>query len=227
MSAASTEQLSGTSADKENLDRRADKSPWSYFDAEGVSIFCLSFALVIWAISLPTIDPDGLTDYGIVSILPWQIWTSLVLLTIGFALTLTHRHASGPLALLHLVGLVVVLHLTPAIVYETLRYSWAWKHLGIVDFIQRHGTVDRVAPYLSVYHNWPGLFALTAWVANEFGLNSLELSRYVRFMPTVLGLLYIFTLTNILRRFTNDLRLVMAAVWIFITGNWKIGRAHV
>ena len=39
----------------------------------------------------------------------------------------------------HLLALV---HGTPAVLYGTLRYSWAYKHVGIVDYILRTGTVD-------------------------------------------------------------------------------------
>ena len=39
----------------------------------------------------------------------------------------------------HVVALVAILHATPSILYGTLRYAWAYKHVGIVDYIQRHG----------------------------------------------------------------------------------------
>ena len=55
-----------------------------------------------------------------------------------------------------MVALVAATHGTPALLYGTLRYSWAWKHLGIIDYIHRHGSVDPSLKTLGVYHNWPG-----------------------------------------------------------------------
>src|SRR5207253_4125007 len=70
---------------------------------------------------------------------------------------------------LHPAALVPVVHGTPAIAYGTLRYSWAWKHIGIVDYIQRHGSVNPDIGFLDAYHNWPGFFALAALVTRLGG----------------------------------------------------------
>lgn len=181
---------------------------------------CLLAAVPLWLAGLPRIDPEGLTDYGIVSILPWQIWLALGFIAVGFSLTLTAKLARGPLPYLHLLALILMLHATPAIAYGTLRYSWAWKHIGIVDFIQRHGTVDRFADFLPAYHNWPGLFLVSAWIANALQVHSLEISNAVRFTPAILTPLFVVALTFIYRRFTDDPRVIVAASWIFVTGNW-------
>jgi hypothetical protein len=177
-------------------------------------------ALALWVLGLLGMDPTGLNDYGIVSILTPPIWAALVLMAVGFAMSLRRELASGPLPLLHLSGLVIVLHATPAFVYETARYSWAWKHLGIVDFIQRRGTVDQTIDILPAYHNWPGLFLATAWLANTFGIKAIDLANAIRFVPPVLNLLYLFALLPIYRRFTEDSRLIWTAAWIFLVGNW-------
>ncbi len=186
----------------------------------GISAGCLIIALALWAFGLPGIDPAKLNDIGIISILSWPVWTALALIAIGFSLTLRREFSSGPLPFLHLVALVLVLHATPAIVYQAARYSWTWKHLGIIDYIQRHGAVDPTIRFGAVYHNWPGLFAITAWIANALGIGSVELADAVRFAPPILNLLFLTALISIYRNFTGDPRLVWAAAWIFIVGNW-------
>jgi hypothetical protein len=185
-----------------------------------LSITCLMGGLVFWILSLPNVDPQGLTDYGIVAILPWQFWVAVATISLGFALSLQQRLSASLLPYLHLLALVVMLHATPALAYGTLRYSWAWKHIGIVDFIQRHGKVDPLAPFLAAYHNWPGLFYVSAAVANALDLALAEIAQLVRFTPPVLTLLFALALIPIYRRLTDDPRLVAAAIWIFITGNW-------
>jgi hypothetical protein len=172
-------------------------------------------------ITLPRIDPAGLDDYGLISILPWTQWVALATLTAGFFFSLNAGIFGGWLPFIHVTVLVLLLHATPAIAYETLRYSWAWKHLGIVDYIQRHdGRLDPTAPFLAVYHNWPGLFLISAYIADIFDLRSIDLSRFVRFAPTVLNLLYSCTLPFILRCFTLDRRVIWSGVWFFLAGNW-------
>ncbi|PSJ53781.1 hypothetical protein [Pseudaminobacter soli (ex Li et al. 2025)] len=185
-----------------------------------LSLASLVAAMGLWWMILPAIDPDRMTDLGLVSILPLQFYGAMALLAAGFALALSSRSTVGLLPVLHIVGLVSILHATPALVYGTLRYSWAWKHLGIVDYIQRHGAVDRIADYLSVYHNWPTLFLVTAWLCNLLGLNSLDLSYIVRFTPVVLNLGFVATLILIYRHLCGDSKQVMTAAWIFVVGNW-------
>jgi hypothetical protein len=181
---------------------------------------CLVGAFALWIIGLNAIDVAAMTDLGLASILPATLWAAGGLAILGFALSLRPATLGGPLPFMHLAMLILVLHATPAIAYETLRYSWAWKHLGIVDFIQRHGAVDPDAAFLSAYHNWPGFFVLGATIANLFKLNSVALAEFVRFFPVVLNLVFIALLPLIYRRLSTDRRLIWTATAIFVVGNW-------
>jgi hypothetical protein len=185
-------------------------------------VTCLATAATFWAVSLPRIDPAGLDSFGLISVLPWTHWAALASLGIGFSISLSRRLAAGPLPFFFLVGLVLLLHATPAITYETLRHSWAWKHIGIVDYIQRHGSVDPASPYLylAAYHNWPGFFIVSALIANLLGLGPIELAQIARFAPTTFNLLFLCALLPIFRRFSDDPRLVWTAAWIFLASNW-------
>ena len=70
---------------------------------------------------------------------------------------------------MHLVTFIAVIHATPAILYGTLRYSWAFKHVGIVDYILRNGSVDPTLPVGGIYHNWPGFFTGSALMTSIAG----------------------------------------------------------
>lgn len=180
----------------------------------------LAAAIFLWLFALPLADPADLDDLGLVSILPAQYWTALVLVISAFAASL---HPLSRVALLRpasLVALVILLHATPAIVYGTLRYSWAWKHIGIVDYIQRHGTVDPTAPFLAAYHNWSGFFRFFALFADWFNLGPLQVADLARFFSVISSLIFIVLLKFIFRSFTDDRRLQWAAVWIFLCANW-------
>ncbi len=187
---------------------------------EWISAACVALGLVFWGISLPRMDADELNNFGLFSILPVSFWAALCLATAGFALSLDTACRWKVLRPLSVCLLVLLLHATPPIVYETLRYSWAWKHIGIVDYIQRHGHVDREAPFLAAYHNWPFFFWLSSKIANLLKLGPLQIAEVVRFFPVLSNLFCAGLLFAIFRRFTEDFRLVWAAIWIFLCANW-------
>jgi hypothetical protein len=180
----------------------------------------LAAGVAIWSQGLAYIEPDDMTDIGLASVLPWNMWAAYGLLAAGFCLSLQARCIETPLPFLQLAALVLVLHATPAIAYETLRYSWAWKHIGIVDFIQRNGGTDPHATYLAAYHNWPGFFLVSAWFSDLFALGPLAVASVARFFPTALNLLFLTLLPLIFRRFTTDARLVWTGTCLFLVGNW-------
>ncbi|MEM9632443.1 MAG: hypothetical protein AAGA50_14020 [Pseudomonadota bacterium] len=188
--------------------------------ADLVSATGAFLAAALWLASLSQMDADLLNNFGLVSILPVSFWIGLCLATFSFALSLDTSCRWPILRPLNLVILILFLHATAPVAYETLRYSWAWKHLGIVDYIQRHGSVDREAPFLAAYHNWPFFFWMSSKLANLFGLGSIEIANIVRFFPVLANLCYAALLVAIFRRFTDDFRLVWSAVWMFLCANW-------
>ncbi len=177
-------------------------------------------AVALWWLSLPLIDADELNDYGLVAILPWQFWSAIVLLSVSFAANLKPMSRTRWACPLALLVLILILHATPPIVYGTLRYSWAWKHIGIVDFIQRYGEVDRRADFLSAYHNWPGFFWISAKVANLLNLQPLDIASVARFAPVVSNIVFAALLKVVYGRFTDNVQLVWASLWIFLCANW-------
>ncbi|HEY9131924.1 MAG TPA: hypothetical protein VIM98_09235, partial [Dyella sp.] len=185
-----------------------------------VASVALVVALACWLFGLPEIDAAAMDDLGLISVLPWPIWIAYLLLAGGFCVLLSGSAAHGRLPQLYLAAVVLLLHATPAIAYGTLRYSWAWKHLGIVDFIQRNGALDPDAPFLAAYHNWPAFFVAFAAIAEAFDLGTQQLAALARFFPTLLNLVYLLLLPPILRRFTTDPRLVWSAACLFVVGNW-------
>jgi hypothetical protein len=185
-----------------------------------LALALLVLGIVNWLFSLPLIDPDSLGGLGLIAILPPGMLLAYLFVIAGFALTLSRELVRTPAPALLLAALVVLLHLTPAIAYETLRYSWAWKHIGVIDFIMRTGELDPVAQFLSAYHNWPGFFLGFAGIASTFSLDALEIANLARFYPTALNLALIPALAFLLGNFTSDRRLIWLAVGLFLVANW-------
>ena len=182
------------------------------------SFAALSAALGLWVVSLADIDPRAMTDLGLVSVLPPTYVAALLVLTASFALLVYGRHAHRTLLAAHLLALIAVLHATPTIVYGTLRYSWAWKHVGIVDYIQRHGSVATDADYLSVYHNWPGFFGLDGLLTELAGVgDTLQIAAWG---PVFFNVLNLGAVIFLLSALTSDRRVIWLGSWLFFITNW-------
>lgn len=178
----------------------------------------LTLALALWLVSLPRIDLARMSGFGLLPALPWTFYVALGVLTVGFTLGLRSTPLPERALGFHVVALILVIHGTPAIAYGTLRYAWAWKHVGIVDYIQRHGSVDPTIGFLTAYHNWPGFFALSALYTELAGLGS-ALS-FASWGPVFFNLLFFGVLLVLFGALTSDRRRVWLGVWLFFTANW-------
>ncbi|MDQ6726857.1 MAG: hypothetical protein M3066_11920 [Actinomycetota bacterium] len=175
-------------------------------------------AIALWAASVPRLRVDRMNDVGLVSVLPVTAFVALALLTAGFCLTLRQAEPSTGLVLAHLVTFVLLIHGTPVVAYGTLRYSWAWKHLGLVDRIQRRGNLDPSHDAFSLYFQWPGFFALNAFLNELAGRNSaLAVAAWA---PVFFNLVSGSAVVLIARSLTADRRLVWLTAWIFLLGSW-------
>ena len=178
-------------------------------------------AAILWALSLPGLDMRQMNDLGLVSVLPPVYFAALALLSASFALAVNSRKTPGWLLFLHVVLLILIIHGTPALTYETLRYGWAWNHVGVTDYILKFGRVDPNITYesgLKIYHNWPGFFALGALFTAAPGFTSAL--QVAGLAPVFFNLIDIGPLLLISGAFVRDQRLKWLAVWFFFLGNW-------
>jgi hypothetical protein len=102
--------------------------------------------------------------------------------------------------------------------YGTLRYSWAWKHVGVIDYIAHHGIFFNLGGVLGVYQGWPGFFALNSFLTTAAGQGS-ALS-YASWALPVNDLLWLGPVILIARAFTSDRRFIWTAAWLFELSNW-------
>lgn len=183
-----------------------------------IQLIMVAIALFLWQASLRSVDLTKMGDLGLVNILPFTYYLAIALLSVSFCLGNAEDRAYPPMLLLHVVALIFMLHSTPQLLYGTLRYSWAWKHVGIIDYIQRNGSVDPTIAYLNAYHNWPGFFALGALLTDVSGFASAV--SYAGWAPVFFNLIDVGALYLIFRALTNDRRLVWLAIWVFYIANW-------
>jgi len=177
-----------------------------------------AIALALWLASLGSVDPANMNGLGLISVLPPTYWCALAVLVIGFSIAVRERDTAPVLLLAYILILIAIIHATPAVTYPTLRYSWAWKHVSIIDYLMRHNALDPNAGELTAYYQWPGFFTLNVLILKATGLTS-ALS-YAAWAPPVLNTMMLGPLLLIFRSATGDRRLRWIGVWVFYCGSW-------
>lgn len=186
--------------------------------ATAVKIGAPPAALALWLVSLHLLNPARMNDLGLISVLPPTYWAALALLALGFSFAVRDRRASAFLLLGYVLVLIAMVHATPTLVYPTLRYSWSWKHVAIIDYLLRHNALDPGGGELTAYYQWPGFFSLNALIVRVCGLGS-SLS-YAAWAPPVINTMMIAPVLLIFRCATDDRRIVWTGLWVFYCGSW-------
>lgn len=186
---------------------RSDRSP--------LGLMLLPASVVLWVIGILTINTDSLGPYGLVTALSPAFLLGLALLIISIGIEFAQPILSELRLGLHSVALVVMLYGTGALVYTEGRYAWLYKTIGVVQYVDAHGSLDRT---IDIYQNWPGFFALAAWFDKVAGVSSpLD---YAKWAQVVFELAAIPLLHTIYRAFALRSWHRWLAVMLYSTSNW-------
>ncbi len=176
----------------------------------------LPVSIVLWVIGVSRANTTTLGPLGLAPQLPVVFYAGLALLVLSAVVELTVANASQWRMGLHAIGLVVILYGTPALVYPEGRYSWLYKTIGVVQYVNAHGALNST---IDIYQNWPGFFALAAWFGKVAGVGSpLAYAKWSQlvFELAALPLLYLIydALSLTFRQRWMALLLYPAANWI-------------
>lgn len=117
-----------------------------------------------------------------------------------------------------MLALIAFIHATPTLLYPTLRYAWAWKHVMVVDAMLRHDGPVPHAGDLDIYNQWPGFFQLNALLLRATGLHSAL--GYAAWYPVIANVALLGALLLLFRAVTQDRRLVWGGIWIYFSVSW-------
>lgn len=176
----------------------------------------LAAGLILWLTSLRDVDPGDMTDLGLVSVLPatWFVALGGIVALLGLHVA---RGSHAVVIGAHLAGVIAVLHATPALLYPEPRYSWTFKHLGVVEYISRNGSIDPSDPTLGVYHSWPGFFTLSAFLSDAAAVDPAVLARWA---PLFFQFAFLLPALVAFRVLTDDPRRVWLGLSVFALTNW-------
>jgi GT2 family glycosyltransferase len=174
----------------------------------------LTVALVAWAASLAGADLSRMAGLGLLNAMPPTYFIAFALLLVGFAHAVTREELSPKLLGLYSLALILVLHGTTPLLYDEPRYPWVYKHLAVISLFAEGGGLHR---HLDIYNNWPGFFALNAWLSSASGLSA---AVYAPWAQVFLNVVNVAAMRFALRGVTDDERLLWTATWLFLLGNW-------
>jgi hypothetical protein len=175
----------------------------------------LPTSLILWLSSVGSIDMAAMNDYGLVSVLPAEIWAALVLLILSFAVCWRRSDSSGALLALHIVLFIVMFYGIPAVAGDNPRGPIVYRHAGITEYLTRTGIVNKKQ---DAYSNWPGFFMGLGWTVKIGGMSSaLALGKWA---TVAVNLMYLPALLMLLRALTRNSRLIWAAALLFFILNW-------
>jgi hypothetical protein len=181
------------------------------------AVVVVLFAVLLWVVGLRGTDPRVMTDLGLLSLFTVPRVAALVILTVGFFVAV-RRNAPEWVLAAHLVAFIALVHGTPPALFETLRYGWAWKHVGIVDYILRTGSVDTTISSRPVYHSWPGFFSGVALLTEMLGRP--RLLALATWSQAALNLFNLLAARFLLRALTDSRRVVWLALWLLLVTSW-------
>ncbi|SDI77935.1 hypothetical protein SAMN05444157_0119 [Frankineae bacterium MT45] len=130
-------------------------------------------AFVCWLIAMPGIGHVKESQYGLLPVASPFFVASIILTTVGFALAV--RAGSTFVAWAAVFCSVAILRVTISLATAVPYYSWTYKHIAVVDYIEKSG---KVARDVDIYHHWPGLFAFTAWFSDLTGLSATTIAHW-------------------------------------------------
>ncbi len=203
---------SGVAALRRTKLLRGDRLVWA-----GALVFAIE-ALLVALTGLSRVSTELLSDLGLISAVPPLTIgaTFVVIVTAVLAIERPFLEERWPAG--HVAVLVTLLSAAPSVAYETVRYPWAFKHIGVTDFILRTGGVDRGIDVLDVYHNWPGFFSSYASIVSLAGLqDAIGLAVWA---PLTFNLMTLLALAFVIRQLSSSRRVVWSTCLLFFLTNW-------
>jgi hypothetical protein len=180
-----------------------------------IADFLLPASLTFWALGVKWTNATALGPYGLLAVLPVVFYVGLVLLVVSAGTELARGCPSGWRMAIHAASLVVILYGTAPLVYSESRYSWQYKLIGVVQYVNAHGQLDR---HIDIFQNWPGFFAFAAWFEKVAGIaNPLAYAKWAQlvFELAALPLLYL-----IYEALSLKFRQRWLALLLYSASNW-------
>ena len=170
--------------------------------------------IVVWWIALADTNLSKTGGVGLLNAFPVTFYLAVALLVGAVVLTLVWAPFSRLACSAGLVTFVLVIFGTPAVLYSEPQYAWVYKHIGVIRYLELHGSTDRA---IDIYQNWPGFFAANAWLAKATGLDPV---RYAAWAPVFFDLCLLAAVLYAFGGLISNPRRRYAAAFLWLVGSW-------
>jgi len=170
--------------------------------------------LALWGYSMAQLDVSDIGLLGLVADLPltWFLGFALAAAAAGHAAT--SPHTTGTRVAISVVPILVMLYGTIALSTGTIRYPWAYKHVGVIRLLDETG---RLHPTVDIYNNFSGFFGLGALVRGATGVDPTSYAAWAQMVGEGFVLLAAGYLVH---RVTGSVRVAYLAVVLYALTNW-------
>jgi hypothetical protein len=133
----------------------------------------IGITLVMWLASLPSLNNAALSQFGLLATASPLFGLSMLLNGVAFVVSVRARLFRA--ATVALVLMTVTQRLPDLTATSVPLYSWTYKLIGVVDYIQKN---HQLAHGVDVYQGWPGLFSISAWFCDITGVDPVTLAHW-------------------------------------------------
>ena len=141
---------------------------------------------ILWALAVAQAHFFQMGAYGLVTILRWPYFVSLVVLCVALVAEIFRGRSSEVRLTVLMLVLVLILFGTASAVEPVASITESWIHTGFISYVLDHG---HVLHGYDARFSWPGGFVLAAMLTTFVGhANSLV---FIRWFPLVIEALYL------------------------------------
>jgi hypothetical protein len=173
----------------------------------------LLVVLGYWSVS--NVDPRKSGPLGIIQAMPPLYFLFVALLGVSFVWNMRRKTLDTPVLVLHIIGLIVLLHGAISFIEGNPRFPVVYTHEGLTEYIQRTG---ETLPSLDARMNWPGFFTVTALLDKVAGTSSVY--PFLLWAPLVFNLFYAPLLFSITKTASTDNRVPWIALYLYYSLSW-------
>lgn len=170
----------------------------------------------LWAFGVSRTNITAIGAFGLPPLLPVAFYAGVGLLVVSAVTELIRAQLTHWRMALHAIVLTIMLYGTAPLLYSEGRYSWLYKTIGVVQYVDAHGHLNGS---IDIYQNWPGFFALAGWFGKVAGVASpLAYAKWAQLLFELAALAFLYLIYDALSMTARQrwvaLLLVPASNWI-------------
>ncbi|MEU0496663.1 hypothetical protein [Mycobacterium sp. NPDC006124] len=173
----------------------------------------LAVAIAAWLAALPGLRHVPYSQFGLLFVGTGPAIAICTVVALG-AFVLALRRDSLTSAGLAIVAVIAVQRLTVTLVTDVPIYNWAYKHLGVVDYIQRFHDLPGGS---DIYGLWPSFFTTFAWFGEVSGMEPIVVAHV--FAPVIHALIAV-EVVSIAKLLGLNSKVALTAAMICELVNW-------